>query len=55
MNVHKNARLTARGREVMIERLLRGERPADVASAMGLSTATVYNPYSFNDSKMWPA
>ena len=42
MNVHKNARLTARGRETMIERLSRGEHPRDVATAMGVSTRTVY-------------
>ncbi len=42
MNMHKNARLTPKGRELLVERLERGERPADVASAMGVSVRTVY-------------
>ena len=42
MNVHKNARLTPKGRELLIARLERGERPQDVASAMGVSASTVY-------------
>jgi len=42
MNVHENARLTPRGREVLISRLERGERVVDVATAMGVSTRTVY-------------
>lgn len=42
MNMHKNARLTPKGREVLVERLERGERPADVACAMGVSVRTVY-------------
>ncbi len=42
MNVHKNARLTPRGREILISRLKRGEHPMDVAAAMGVSAATVY-------------
>ena len=33
MNVHKNARLTPKGRELLIERLARGEHPIDVAGA----------------------
>ena len=37
MNVHKNARLTPRGREILISRLERGEHPVDVATAMGVS------------------
>ena len=40
MNVHDNARLTHRGREILISRLQRGERPRDVAGAMGVSTST---------------
>ena len=43
MNMHKNARLTPKGRELLIERLDRGEHPIDVASAMGVSVRTVYN------------
>ncbi len=42
MNVHKNARLTPRGREILISRLERGEHPLDVATAMGASVSTVY-------------
>ncbi len=42
MNVHKNAGLAPRGREILIGRLLRGERVEDVACAMGVSTNTVY-------------
>ncbi len=42
MNVHKNARLTPRGRELLISRLKRGEHPQDVATAMGVSAGTVY-------------
>jgi len=42
MNVHKNARLTPRGREILISRLERGEHPLDVATAMGVSASTVY-------------
>ena len=42
MNVHKNARLTPKGRELLIERLERGEPPSDVASTMGVSASTVY-------------
>ena len=38
MNVHKNARLTPKGRELLIARLERGEHPQDVASAMGVSS-----------------
>ncbi len=38
MNIHKNARLTPRGREILISRLDRGERPLDVATAMGPET-----------------
>ena len=42
MNVHKNARLAPRGREILISRLKRGERLQDVATAMGVSASTVY-------------
>ena len=42
MNIHKNARLTPRGREILIARLERGEHPLDVATAMGASVSTVY-------------
>ncbi len=41
MNVHKNARLTPCGREILISRLERGESPQDVATAMGVSVGTV--------------
>lgn len=39
---HANARLTARGRMLLIERVLTGHRPADVAHQMGCSRATAY-------------
>ncbi len=42
MNMHENARLTPKGREIMVRRLERGERVADVAGAMGVSERTVY-------------
>jgi len=42
MNVHKNARLTPKGRELLIARLERGEHPYDVACALGISVRTVY-------------
>ncbi len=42
MNIHKNARLTPRGREILISRLERGEHPVDVATAMGVSVSTAY-------------
>ena len=42
MNIHKNARLTPRGREILISRLKRGEHPMDVATAMGVSAGTAY-------------
>ena len=45
MNVHKNARLTPRGREILISRLERGEHPEDVATAMGVSA----EGFSFGD------
>jgi len=40
MNVHKNAWLTPKGREILISRLERGEHLEDVATAMGVSAAT---------------
>ena len=45
MNMHQNARLTPKGRELLIERLERGEHPKDVACAMGVSVRTVYKWY----------
>jgi transposase len=42
MNVHKNARLTPRVREVLVSRLERGEHPRDVGTVMGVSASTVY-------------
>jgi len=42
MNIHKNARLTPKGRELLVARLERGEQAADVACAMGVSIRTVY-------------
>ena len=43
MNSHKNARLTAHGRALLVKRVLEeGLRPAEAAQAMGVSTRTVY-------------
>jgi len=43
MNIHKNARLTPKGREVLVRRILvEGLRPADAAQACGVSTRTAY-------------
>ncbi len=42
MNIHKNARLTVKGRELLISRLERGEHPMDVATSMGVSLSSVY-------------
>jgi transposase InsO family protein len=39
--VHKNARLTPKGREVMLARLEAGQHPTDVAQAMGISVTTL--------------
>ncbi|MFP6708473.1 MAG: leucine zipper domain-containing protein, partial [Alphaproteobacteria bacterium] len=33
MNMHQNARLTPKGRELLIQRLERGKHPEDVAGA----------------------
>ena len=41
MNVHENARLTPRGRAVMVERVMSGEPHAAVAEAFGVSVRTV--------------
>jgi transposase-like protein len=39
--MHKNARLTPKGREVMLARLKVGQHQVDVAQAMGVSLTTV--------------
>ena len=39
--MHKNARLTPKGREIVITRLQAGQHQADVAQAMGVSLTTV--------------
>jgi transposase InsO family protein len=39
---HANARLTVRGRQLAVDRVLAGHRPADVAGQVGCSRATVY-------------
>jgi transposase InsO family protein len=41
MDVHKNARLTPRGRLLMVNRVLRGETTKALASAFGVSQRTV--------------
>ncbi|MGR3343993.1 MAG: IS481 family transposase [Paracoccaceae bacterium] len=42
MNIHRNARLTPIGREILISRFERGEHRADIACSMGTSVRTVY-------------
>src|ERR1700683_1410739 len=39
--MHKNARLTPKGRELMLARLQAGQHQIDVAQAMGISLTTV--------------
>lgn len=39
---HANARLTVHGRRLLVDRILAGHRPADVAHQMGCSRATAY-------------
>ena len=39
--MHKNARLTPKGREVMLGRLKAGQHQRDVAQAMGVSLTTL--------------
>jgi transposase len=39
--MHKNARLTPKGRELMLARLKAGQHQLDVAQAMGVSLTTV--------------
>ena len=39
---HANARLNVHGRALLVERVLAGHRPADVAHQMGCSRATAY-------------
>ncbi len=42
MDLHKNARSCPRSRAVLVERVLAGQSPKDVAEALGLSERTVY-------------
>lgn len=43
MNIHKNARLTPRGRALLVQRVVEeGLRPTEVAQAAGVSVRTVY-------------
>ncbi|MFC4729818.1 IS481 family transposase [Coralloluteibacterium thermophilus] len=39
--MHKNARLTPKGREVLVQRVAAGQRVAEVAQALGISETTV--------------
>ena len=39
---HANARLTVHGRALLVDRILAGHRPADVAAQLGCSRATAY-------------
>ena len=41
MDVHKNARLTPRGREEMVRRVLSGQTPEDVAESAGVCPRTI--------------
>lgn len=42
MNIHQNARLTPRSREILVQRYLSGQPAGEVAQAMGVSVRTVY-------------
>ena len=42
MNIHNNARLTPRGREVLVRRILGGLRVEEAAQACGVSVRTAY-------------
>lgn len=42
MNVHKHARLTPRGRALLVQRMLTGLRAEDAAQAAGVSVRTAY-------------
>ena len=41
MNVHQNPRLTPKGREAMVERVLAGEAMCALAAAVGVDVKTV--------------
>jgi transposase InsO family protein len=43
--MHKNARLTPKGREVLVQRVRSGQRVAEVAQALGISEPTVRKWY----------
>ncbi len=40
MNIHKNARLTPKGRALLVQRILAGDAPEDAAAASGVSLRT---------------
>jgi DNA-binding CsgD family transcriptional regulator len=42
MNQHKHARLTPRGRVLLVERIRRGLRVEEAAQAAGISVRTAY-------------
>ena len=42
MNLHKHARLTPRGRALLVQRIERGLRVEDAAQAAGVSVRTAY-------------
>ena len=50
--MHKNARLTPRGREVMLGRLQAGQHQADVAQAMAISLTTLKWRRRFRDEDL---
>ena len=54
MNTHKNARLTFHGRALLVRRVLEhGQRPVEVAQAMGVSPRTVYKWLSRYRDEGW--
>ena len=55
MDIHKNARLTPRGRERMVNRVLGGQTPKAAGQAVGVCPRTVRNGSSASKPKAWPA
>jgi leucine-zipper of insertion element IS481 len=52
MNVHKNARLTPRGRERIIRQVESGQTPEAVAEAAGVCSDNVQNLSHFDDDRL---
>ena len=53
MNVHKNARLTPRGRERIVELVASGQTPKAVSEAVGVCPRTVRNGSIAIAEKAW--